>query len=122
MYWTGSERKMALANFSDLKASIADWLARDDLTTQIDDFVDLFEAEFNRRIRVESMLSETALTTSSSTATVNLPVDFLQVDNLSFDDIPMDVTFVTTKQLKQIRAGNQNGRPTAYTLTSSFFL
>lgn len=110
---------MALANFSDLKASIADWLARDDLTTQIDDFIDLFEAEFNRNMRLESMLAESTLTTSSSVGTVNLPTDFLELDNLAFNSTPRDITFVTTKQLKQTRVGNQNGRPTAFTITGS---
>jgi len=110
---------MALANFSDLKASIADWLARDDLITQIDDFIDLFEAEFNRNMRLESMKGEATLTTSSSVGTVNLPTDFLEMDNLSFDSTPRDITFVTTKQLKQTRLGSQNDRPTAYTITGS---
>lgn len=110
---------MALSNYTDLKASIADWLARGDLTTQIDDFIDLFETEFNRNMRLEDMLADATLTTSSSVGTVNLPADFLEMDNLSFDDTPRDITFVTTKQLKQTRLGNQNERPTSYTLTAA---
>ena len=110
---------MALASFSDLKSSIADWLARSDLTTQIDDFILLFESDFNRRMRTEEMLSDAVLTTSSTTALVSLPTDFLEMNNLALTDNPKDVTFITTKQLKQIRAGLGTGRPTSYTLTSS---
>lgn len=110
---------MALNSFADLKSSIADWLARSDLTTQIDDFIDLFESDFNRRIRTEEMLGDATLTTSSTTAFVALPTNFLEVRNLSFTSSPEDITFVTMKQLKQIRAGQNSGRPTSYTLTSS---
>lgn len=110
---------MALASYSDLKSSIENWLARSDLSGVADDFIDMFEAEFSRNMRLEDMLTDTTLTTSSSTSTVNLPTNFLQMENLSFDSKPRDITFITKKQMQQIRAGNQNGRPTAYTITSS---
>ena len=39
---------MALANYSDLKTSIANWLNRSDLTSEIaNDFIVLTEADFN---------------------------------------------------------------------------
>ena len=46
---------MALANYSDLQSSIADWLNRDDLTTVIKDFVALAETQMNRTIRHHKM-------------------------------------------------------------------
>ena len=46
---------MALNNYANLKTTIANFLARDDLTSEIDDFIDLTEADFNRRLRVRSM-------------------------------------------------------------------
>ena len=42
---------MALSNYNDLKASIADFLNRDDLTSVIPDFISLAEAQLNREIR-----------------------------------------------------------------------
>ena len=41
---------MALATYSDLKTSIANFLARDDLTSNIDDFIDLTEARLSREL------------------------------------------------------------------------
>ena len=38
---------MGLANFSELKTSIANFLARDDLTTQIPDFISLGKFVFS---------------------------------------------------------------------------
>ena len=46
---------MALNNYANLKTAIANFLARDDLTTEIDDFIDLTEADFNRRLRIRAM-------------------------------------------------------------------
>ena len=42
---------MALSNYTGLKASIADFLNRDDLTAVIPDFITLAEAQINRDIR-----------------------------------------------------------------------
>ena len=44
---------MALTNYTELKASIANWLNRTDLTTEIsEDFITLAEADFNAKLRV----------------------------------------------------------------------
>ena len=42
---------MALTNYTGLKASIADFINRDDLTSVIPDFISLAEAQINRDIR-----------------------------------------------------------------------
>jgi hypothetical protein len=47
---------MALDSYTNLKAEIADWLDRDDLTSRIDTFIDLAEAKLSREIRVRAML------------------------------------------------------------------
>lgn len=107
---------MSLANYSDLKSSIASWAARSDLTTQIDDFIDMAEAEFNRTLRTEQMITETTLTLSSTSASVNLPSDFLKVDSIEFTTSPAEVDFVTRKQLKDNYSLQAKGRPKVYTL------
>ena len=42
---------MALTTYAELKASIADFLNRDDLTSVIPDFITLAEADMNRGLR-----------------------------------------------------------------------
>lgn len=46
---------MALSNFTELKASVADWLNRDDLTDQIEDFIAIAESRHKREIRIREM-------------------------------------------------------------------
>lgn len=72
---------MSLANYTDLKASMADWLDRTDLTTQIVDFIRMAEARMNRLLRVRQMqatLAETALVSGAMT----LPTGFLEFEEL----------------------------------------
>ena len=53
---------MALTNYSSLKTSIANWLNRSDLTSEIsDDFIKLVEADMNSKLRVRKMITYTIL-------------------------------------------------------------
>ena len=74
---------MALANYTDLTASIAAWLDRTDLTSVIPDFVALFEANANTEgaIRTQFNRTSTSLTTTNGTNYVSTPSDFLSVDS-----------------------------------------
>lgn len=107
---------MSLDNYTDLKSAIASWVARNDLTTQIDDFIDMAESEFNRTLRTEQMIAETTLTTSSTSSSVNLPSDFLEVDSINFTSSPREISFVTRKQLNDRYTSLNAGRPLAYSL------
>lgn len=71
---------MALSNYTELQASIAGWLNRADLTSQIPDFIALAEARFNRDLRVPQMMNrDTAAVTSGY---VSLPADLLELITL----------------------------------------
>lgn len=74
---------MALANYTDLKASIASWLPRSDLTSLIPDFIALAEAAFNRELR--TLQQETRATFTISGEFVAVPNDFLEVRSLQLD-------------------------------------
>ena len=67
---------MSLGNYSGLKSAISDFLDRPDLTSQIDDFIDLAEARHKREIRIREMSSRESI--SISDRYVDLPDEFLQ--------------------------------------------
>ena len=69
---------MALNSYSALKTSIANWLNRSDLTTEIEDFIVLAEKDFNSKLRIRQMVS-TDSSFSINAETVALPTGFLQV-------------------------------------------
>src|SRR5574343_38100 len=49
---------MAITTNSELNTAVANWLSRSDLTSRIPEFIALFEAKFNRDMRVPSQESE----------------------------------------------------------------
>lgn len=67
---------MALATYTDLKTSIATWLARSDLTAQIPDFILLAEKRLNRKLRARLQEGRAQLNISGEYVTV--PNDFLE--------------------------------------------
>ncbi len=66
---------MTIQTYSDLQAAIANWIARADLSVNIPDFIALFEAVANRRLRLRQQESAASLTPSSGVAA--LPADYL---------------------------------------------
>ena len=67
---------MALTNYGELKASIANYLARSDLTTAIPDFITQAESKMNRQLRTYDMEAAQSVTMSSGIGT--LPTDYLE--------------------------------------------
>lgn len=67
---------MALANYTDLKAAVATWLNRTDLTDQIPDFITLAETRLNRLLRLRLTEVDAPLTVAASGTTVALPAAF----------------------------------------------
>ena len=74
---------MALTTYSELKSAVADWLIRDDLTTQIADFIRLAEARINRELRVREMVEQA--TGTVSTQALDIPTGFIEVVKLQLD-------------------------------------
>lgn len=66
---------MAFTNYGGLKAEIAQWLQRNDLTLPISSFVDLATARLTRQLRVPQM--EQQATTTITGEWTALPSDFV---------------------------------------------
>ena len=67
---------MALNTYTDLKTSIATYLARQDLTGVIPDFITQAESRINRMVRAYNMEASSSVTMSSGVGT--LPTDYLE--------------------------------------------
>ncbi len=71
---------MALTSYSALKASLADWLNRDDLTSVIPDFISMAEAQIERRLPTQKMVKRANATIDTPFSA--LPADFLSAKSL----------------------------------------
>jgi hypothetical protein len=115
---------MGVASYTELKAAVADWLGRTDLTSAIDyDFLPLCEAELKRRVR---RTTKTA-TIYAATAEVSPPSDMAEPISLTLDsgspyqDVPLKIC--TPHMLAEVKAryGNTTGRPTHVAYYNSKF-
>lgn len=108
---------MALNSYSALRASIADWLNRDDLTSVIPDFISLAEAQIERRVPTQRMVVRTNLTISSQFT--NLPSDFLSAKSLVLTSTSpvRPLEFVTEDEMDAKRVVFQAvGKPAYFTI------
>ncbi len=106
---------MALGTYTELQASIADFLNRSDLTSVIPDFITMAEADLNRSLRVADMTMRTRAPINSQY--VKLPPDFLGMRNIDLLTDP--VTPMSYKNLQNLdihRAGDSTGKPLYYSI------
>lgn len=109
---------MSLADYDGLKSAIADHLDRDDLTDQIDDFIDLAEARHKREVRIREMLTRSSLTVDDRY--VDLPTGFLEAKTLRLLTTPVTVmTYLNQHEMNRVRS-ETTGKPTYFTVHSQF--
>ena len=68
-----------------MKAAVASWLARSDLTSQIPDFITLAEAKLNRALRTRQMEQRS---TADAAEYMALPTGFLELRNIQVNGTP----------------------------------
>ena len=113
---------MALTSYSTLKTSIANWLNRTDLTSEIsDDFIILTEADLNSKLRVRKMITSTSITIDSETEST--PADFLQIRDFFITEggTKHALKYITPAQMDQIKGSSTSGMPSSYTILGDNF-
>ena len=89
---------MPLANYTDLQASVASWMNRADLTTQIPDFIAIAESFIADDVRVREMLATTTLVSVPGQDYIPLPAGWLEFENILVGGVPL--SYVTPLQLR----------------------
>jgi hypothetical protein len=114
---------MALSNYTELQATVAGYLARDDLTSRIPDFVVLAEAKFNRVLLHPRMETRDTLTVDTNLASpefLDLPTDFqtMRMVRLPDETGKPRLQFLTQTQMDDYRYSidNVTGTPVYFTI------
>jgi hypothetical protein len=106
---------MALSNYTELQASIADFLNRSDLSSVIPDFITMCEAEFNRTLRVRDMVKRSRAPITSQY--VKLPSDFMGMKNIDLLTDPMiPLTYKNLSEIDAVRSRDSTGKPLYYSI------
>ena len=108
---------MAITNYSELQTSIANFLARGDLTAQIPDFISLAESRMSREMNARSQEKRATATLVSGDAFVSLPTDLRSIRLVKLNTSPKEVLeYYTPATLDELYASNSQGKPRAYTI------
>jgi len=114
---------MALATYLDLKTSIANWLNRSDLTSEIsEDFIVLTEKDFNSKLRIRKMnATDSSFTIDSETK--SLPTGFLQIRDFYIlqGGTKYALRYITPAQMDQIKGSSTTGLPVTFTILGDNF-
>lgn len=111
---------MAFSTYSDLQAAIASFLARDDLTTEIKDFIALAEARMGRELDTRKQEKRATATTVANDEYISLPTDLREIRMVKINSAPQNVLhYMTPIQLYEEYANNTIAMPRAYTILGS---
>ena len=113
---------MSFATYSDLQTSIANYLARSDLTSIIPDFITLAENRLRRELRIRQMLKSVTTVTVANDATVEIPSDFLEIRDFVVMTNPIQpLSYSSPSSLSNDPRTSQVGVPKSYTILASEF-
>jgi hypothetical protein len=113
---------MALTTYTELKASIADWLNRTHLTTTIPDFISLAEAQIERALRTRQMIVRANASFDSEYGAV--PADFLETKSLKLTSTnPLTpLAFLSIDDMDAARSHyTASGRPRFFSVVGGQF-
>ena len=113
---------MSFSTYSDLQPSIANYLARSDLTSQIPDFITFAENRLRRELRVRQMLKSVTTSTVSGDATVEVPSDFLEIRDFVVMTNPITpMSYSSPSTLSNDPRTSEVGVPRSYTILANEF-
>ena len=108
---------MALGTYSDLKTAVANHLARDDLTSVIDDFIDLAEARLSRELISRSQHKRATATTTTGDEYTVLPTDLRSIRLVRLNTDPRVVLdFMTPSAFYRAHPSAGLGKPKSYAI------
>ena len=113
---------MSFTSYSDLQTTIAGYLARSDLTTQIPDFIRLAETRLRRDLRIRQMLKSVTTQTVAADSTVELPSDFLEVRDFVVVGSPVvPLNYYSPSAFNRNTRSWESGKPKDYTVLATDF-
>ena len=109
---------MAITTYSELQAAVGNWLDHSLFAARIPEFIALFEAAANRRLRVREQEAATVLTPSSGAAA--LPADYLAWRRVTWTGSPrVELQYVHPSYLQAAYPSTPSARPRVFTIEGS---
>lgn len=100
---------MPFANYNDLQDAVASWLARDDLSVEIIDFIRLAEVRIQQELKLTYVDATTTGNFVADQNYIDIPADCLEVRTVTVDSSPPVVISIVTKELLPTIRNNESG-------------
>ena len=107
---------MAITDYSSLRTSVAAYLHRSDLTSNIPDFISMAEWRIARALRVSALLTTSSVTISAAGSSAALPTGFIELANVKFATTGAELQYVPPDTIDRVPTGTV---PWVYTLIGS---
>ena len=110
---------MSISTYSELKAAVANFLARTDLTAQIPDFIQLAEARMSRELETRSQEKRATATLTANDEYVALPTDLREVREVKLNTSPNTVLEYRSPTALDSQFSGAGGKPLAYSIVGN---
>lgn len=108
---------MSISTYAELKTAIANFLARDDLTDQIPNFIQLAEARMSRELETREQEKRATATLTADDEYIALPTDLREVREVKLNTTPNTVlTYHSPTSLDSTYPSEGNGKPLAFSI------
>tara|TARA_R100001440_G_scaffold10579_2_gene19255 strand:- start:6918 stop:7541 length:624 start_codon:yes stop_codon:yes gene_type:complete len=108
---------MAITTYSELQTAIANFLARDDLTSRIPEYIELAEARMSRELDTRSQEKRATAPTAASDEFISLPTDLRKIRLVKLNTDPIDVLeYASPQDYYETYSSSGGGRPKIYTV------
>ena len=108
---------MPITTYSDLQASIASRLGRDDLSGLIPDFIHLAETRISRSLRVSGLEKRATTNCVASQAYYEMPADFVATRSIYLQGDPVrTLEYMTPDVANKTFSSASTGKPYGYSL------
>ena len=108
---------MALDSYSNLKTAVANYLNRTDLTSYLDDFIDLTEVRHARELRLRPTIIITTTNATGGNNKIPLPSDYLQFVYIQLNSGNKNfIQYMSPNEISRIYNSQGNASPIYYTI------
>lgn len=108
---------MSISTYAELKTAIANFLARDDLTDQIPNFIQLAEARLSRELETREQEKRATATLTSGDEYVALPTDMREVREVKLNTDPQKIlSYHSPSSLDKSYMSAGTGKPEGFSI------
>lgn len=108
---------MSISTYTELKTAVANFLARDDLTSQIPNFIQLAESRMSRELETRDQEKRATATLTSGDEYIALPTDLREVRSVALTTDPKTVlTYYSPTSLDSTYSSGGGGKPLGFSI------